>query len=270
MADNQEPVFQIQRVYLKEASLEQPNSPAILLEQEQPTVDIQLGVEAGQAAEGIARVILDSNDPFALEPGDILGMVNGALESRDRTTMLAVATMLDDANNLGTRVGALIDGLIDDVSGPSRGIAIVLKKWLRKSRLPDAIVIEHPRLAGGHLGAARIGDLDDPRFDFENVIPQVLGVIELKDIVKGGIRERFAELRRCTFESLRNHLMHVHDLNRLHFSASHLNNEVVSKQSASTATASASSGISSLPVSAADVVALGTRTILPPLAALGC
>src|ERR1700693_586183 len=29
----------------------------------------------------------------------------------------------------------------------SRGIAIVLKKWLRKGRLPDAIVIEHPRYA---------------------------------------------------------------------------------------------------------------------------
>jgi nitronate monooxygenase len=26
---------------------------------------------------------------------------------------------------------------------------------MRKGRLPDAIVIEHPRLAGGHLGAAR-------------------------------------------------------------------------------------------------------------------
>ncbi len=38
------PVFQIQRVYLKEASLEQPNSPAILLDQQQPSVDIQLGV----------------------------------------------------------------------------------------------------------------------------------------------------------------------------------------------------------------------------------
>src|SRR4051812_25997261 len=50
------PVFQIQRVYLKEASLEQPNSPAILLEQEQPTVDIQLGVEAAQAAEGVFEV----------------------------------------------------------------------------------------------------------------------------------------------------------------------------------------------------------------------
>jgi preprotein translocase subunit SecB len=52
----QDPVFQIQRVYLKEASLEQPNSPGILLEQEQPTVDIQLGIEAGQAAEGVYEV----------------------------------------------------------------------------------------------------------------------------------------------------------------------------------------------------------------------
>jgi len=57
MADQQaDPVFQIQRVYLKEASLEQPNSPAILLEQEQPSVDIQLGVEAQPAADGVYEV----------------------------------------------------------------------------------------------------------------------------------------------------------------------------------------------------------------------
>ncbi len=56
MAEQNTPVFQIQRVYLKEASLEQPNSPAILLVQEQPTVDIQLGVEANAAAEGIYEV----------------------------------------------------------------------------------------------------------------------------------------------------------------------------------------------------------------------
>jgi preprotein translocase subunit SecB len=55
MAD-QDPVFQIQRVYLKEASLEQPNSPAILLQQEQPSVDIQLGVEAAPVAEGVYEV----------------------------------------------------------------------------------------------------------------------------------------------------------------------------------------------------------------------
>ena len=51
MAD-QDPVFNIQRVYLKEASLEQPNSPAILLEQEQPSVEINLGVNAENVAAG--------------------------------------------------------------------------------------------------------------------------------------------------------------------------------------------------------------------------
>ncbi|MCB1986985.1 MAG: protein-export chaperone SecB [Nitrospirota bacterium] len=56
MADQENPVFQIQRVYLKDLSLEQPNSPAILLEQEQPNVDIQLGVEAAPVAEGIFEV----------------------------------------------------------------------------------------------------------------------------------------------------------------------------------------------------------------------
>jgi preprotein translocase subunit SecB len=55
MAD-QDPIFQIQRIYLKEASLEQPNSPAILLEQEQPSVDIQLGVEANPVAEGVYEI----------------------------------------------------------------------------------------------------------------------------------------------------------------------------------------------------------------------
>jgi len=56
MADTDTPVFQIQRIYLKEASLEQPNSPAILLEQEQPTVDIQLGVDAQPVADGVYEV----------------------------------------------------------------------------------------------------------------------------------------------------------------------------------------------------------------------
>ena len=56
MSEALEPVFQIQRVYLKEASLEQPNSPAILLVQEQPSVDIQLAVSAEPAAEGVFEV----------------------------------------------------------------------------------------------------------------------------------------------------------------------------------------------------------------------
>ena len=55
MAD-QDPVFNIQRVYLKEASLEQPNSPAILLESEQPSVEINLGVNAETVADGVFEV----------------------------------------------------------------------------------------------------------------------------------------------------------------------------------------------------------------------
>lgn len=77
----------------------------------------------------------------------------------------------------------------------ARGVQLIVKKWERKKRLPDAIVIEHPRLAGGHLGAARIADLQDPRFDFENVIPQSLGFLraagiekEIPLIAAGGIR----------------------------------------------------------------------------------
>ncbi len=55
----------------------------------------------------------------------------------------------------------------------ARGIGIVLKKWLRKNRLPDAIVIEHPRYAGGHLGATRAEEIADPRFDFEPLLSAV-------------------------------------------------------------------------------------------------
>ena len=55
MADDS-PVFNIQRVYLKEASLEQPNSPAILLVQEQPTLEINLGVNAENLAEGLFEI----------------------------------------------------------------------------------------------------------------------------------------------------------------------------------------------------------------------
>lgn len=76
----------------------------------------------------------------------------------------------------------------------ARGVQLVVKKWERKKRMPDAIVIEHPGLAGGHLGAAKIADLTDPRFDFENVIPQAraflrsAGIEHVPLIAAGGIR----------------------------------------------------------------------------------
>jgi nitronate monooxygenase len=55
-----------------------------------------------------------------------------------------------------------------------RGIVLIIKKWMRKNRLPDAIVIEHPRYAGGHLGATKPEDMGDPRFDFPGILEGVL------------------------------------------------------------------------------------------------
>lgn len=54
----------------------------------------------------------------------------------------------------------------------SRGISIVLKRWMKKNRLPDAIVIEHPKHAGGHLGATHIEELGAERFDFRRVLEE--------------------------------------------------------------------------------------------------
>ena len=61
------PVFQIQRVYLKDLSLEQPNSPAILTSTEQPSVDIQLAVGVEQVADGIVEVTVTATVTTKIE-----------------------------------------------------------------------------------------------------------------------------------------------------------------------------------------------------------
>ena len=55
-----EPVFHILRIYLKDASLEQPNSPAILTATEQASVEINLGVAVQNIAEGTVEVTVQA------------------------------------------------------------------------------------------------------------------------------------------------------------------------------------------------------------------
>ena len=69
----------------------------------------------------------------------------------------------------------------------ARGIAVVLKKWMRKQRLPDAIIVEHPRYAGGHLGAPRPDEIADSRFDFAGVLPETLALFASLGIRPGQI-----------------------------------------------------------------------------------
>lgn len=47
------PVLNIEKIYVKDASLEVPNAPAIFLENIQPQIDVQLGHQAQQIAEGL-------------------------------------------------------------------------------------------------------------------------------------------------------------------------------------------------------------------------
>jgi nitronate monooxygenase len=87
------------------------------------------------------------------------------------------------------------DAALVPILSDARGVQLVVRKWERRKRLPDAVVIEHPGKAGGHLGAAKVEDANDPRFDFERVIPETLAFFrsagierEVPLIAAGGIR----------------------------------------------------------------------------------
>ncbi|GHD64175.1 NAD(P)H-dependent flavin oxidoreductase [Jeongeupia chitinilytica] len=87
----------------------------------------------------------------------------------------------------------------------SRGINVVLKRWMKKGKLPDAIVIEHPAHAGGHLGAATIEGVHDEKFEFERVLAEThelfakLEIDPIPLIVAGGINShaKVAHLLGC-------------------------------------------------------------------------
>ncbi|MDR1310983.1 MAG: protein-export chaperone SecB [Burkholderiaceae bacterium] len=55
-AETDQPFFQIQNVYLKDLSLEQPNSPAIFLEREMPSVQVSLNVSSDTLAQTVFEV----------------------------------------------------------------------------------------------------------------------------------------------------------------------------------------------------------------------
>lgn len=60
----------------------------------------------------------------------------------------------------------------------SRGINIVLKRWMKKGILPDAIVIEHPAHAAGHLGTMTVDGVNDEKFEFKRVIEETCEVFK--------------------------------------------------------------------------------------------
>lgn len=140
-------------------------------------------------AESQGRGLIAMNVMRAVS--DYAGYVQASLEAGVDAVVVGAGLPLDLPDLAQDHPDALLIPILSD----ARGVQLIVKKWERKKRLPDAIVIEHPRLAGGHLGAAKIADLNDPRFDFERVIPDSLAFLrsagiekEIPLIAAGGIR----------------------------------------------------------------------------------
>jgi len=58
MEQNEQPVFGIEKLYIKDLSVEVPNAPEIFLEREAPQVEIQLNTSGRGVGEGVFEVIL--------------------------------------------------------------------------------------------------------------------------------------------------------------------------------------------------------------------
>jgi nitronate monooxygenase len=79
---------------------------------------------------------------------------------------------------------------------------LIVRKWGKLyDRLPDAIVVETPLYAGGHLGATRMEHVTDEAFSLETVVPELVRYIgdtvraDIPVIAAGGIWDRADMMR---------------------------------------------------------------------------
>ena len=109
--------------------------------------------------------------------------VRQSCESGAQAIVMGAGLPLD----LPDLTGSFPDVALVPILSEARGVSIVLRKWMRKNRLPDAIVIEHPGFAGGHLGATQLADVRDPRFDLEPVLEAIFAVLDELGLARGEV-----------------------------------------------------------------------------------
>lgn len=56
VSEQQQPLFNIEKLYVKDLSLESPNAPSIFLERENPKIDLQLNTQSHFMEEGLYEV----------------------------------------------------------------------------------------------------------------------------------------------------------------------------------------------------------------------
>ncbi|MBB4346421.1 potassium-transporting ATPase subunit KdpB [Aliirhizobium cellulosilyticum] len=139
----------------------------------------QLASLADETPEGRSIVVL-AKEKYAIRGRDMAGLKATFVPFTAQTRMSGV-----DLDGSQIRKGA-VDAVLAYVNGGTLPVAgntaIAASPQSETVRELQAIAEEIAKAGGTPLGVARDGKL--------------LGVIHLKDIVKGGIRERFAELRK--------------------------------------------------------------------------
>ena len=56
--ENKQPIFNMDKIYVKDLSLEIPHAPKIFMGRDNPQVDIQLHTQAGSVEEGVFEVVV--------------------------------------------------------------------------------------------------------------------------------------------------------------------------------------------------------------------
>jgi len=86
MAENAQPVFSIEKLYVKDLSLEVPHAPKIFLERENPQVNVQLRTDGKPVDDGIFEVTLTITVSAKLPDERTLFMVEVAQAGRGRAS----------------------------------------------------------------------------------------------------------------------------------------------------------------------------------------
>ncbi|MBS1208556.1 MAG: 2-nitropropane dioxygenase-like enzyme [Proteobacteria bacterium] len=127
---------------------------------------------AGVVAVNVMRAVSQYGD-----------LVRQACKSGAQAIVVGAGLPLD----LPELVGDFKDVALIPILSDARGVSLVVKRWMRKNRLPDAIVLEHPGWAGGHLGAANLVETSNQRFNMETVLPECVEALEKLGLQRGEI-----------------------------------------------------------------------------------
>ena len=71
-APTQQPLFNIEKLYVKDLSLEVPHAPAVFLEREQPQIELQLHTQSANVEEGVFEVTVTVTVTAKLEEKNLV------------------------------------------------------------------------------------------------------------------------------------------------------------------------------------------------------